>query len=132
VKLYFKYESARKCLRKFQRKFPGEPVRSRQIHYLVNKLKTTGSLPDKNPDRKRTVLTEETSDDIGARLVASPRKSLKRLAQERDVSITSARRATKLLKLRPYETAVVHALKEHDSVARINFCNWFLADSYLK
>jgi hypothetical protein len=45
VQLYFKYESARKCRRKFQCKFPGEPVPSRQnIHYLVNKLETTGSM----------------------------------------------------------------------------------------
>jgi hypothetical protein len=61
VQLYFKYESARKCRRKFQRKFPGEPVLSRQsFHYLLSKLKTTGSLLDKKPDRKRALLTEET------------------------------------------------------------------------
>jgi hypothetical protein len=38
----------------------------------------------------RRVLTEEKSDDIGARL--EPRKSLKRLAQERGVSKSSTRR----------------------------------------
>jgi hypothetical protein len=76
--LYFKYESARKCCRKFQHKFPGEPVPSRQnIHYLVNKLKTMGSMLDKKPDRKRAVLTEETLDNICARLETSPRKHLK-------------------------------------------------------
>jgi hypothetical protein len=80
--------------------FPGEPVSSKQnIHYLVSKLKTTVLLPNKKPDRKRTVLTEETLDDIGTRLETSPRKSLKRLAQEIGVLITSIRRATKLLKL---------------------------------
>jgi hypothetical protein len=30
------------------------------------------------------------------------------------------------LKLQSYKTTVVHALKEYDLVARINFCNWFL------
>jgi hypothetical protein len=78
VQLYFKYESARKCHRKFQCKFPGEPVPSRQnIQYLVNKLKITGSLLDTKPDMKQTVLTEETLDDTGAGLETSPRKSLK-------------------------------------------------------
>jgi hypothetical protein len=73
VQLYFKCESARK----FQCKFPEEPIPSRQIiQNLVNNLKTKGSLPDKKPDRKRTVLTEETLDNIGARLDTSPRKSL--------------------------------------------------------
>jgi hypothetical protein len=35
-------------------------------------------------------------------------------------------KAKKLLKLQPYKTMVIHALKEHDPVVRINFCNWFL------
>jgi DeoR/GlpR family transcriptional regulator of sugar metabolism len=39
------------------------------------------------------VLTEEKLDDIGARLEHTPRKSLKRLAQETGVSKSSARRA---------------------------------------
>jgi hypothetical protein len=61
VQLYFKYDSVRKCRRKFQRKCPDEQILSRQsFDYLVSKLKTTGSLLDKKPGRKRTVLTEET------------------------------------------------------------------------
>jgi len=100
VLLYFKYESAGKCRRKFRCQFPGEPVPSRQsIHNLVNKLKRTGSLLDKKPDRKRTVLTEDKLDKIEARLETSPRKSLRRLAQETRISETSARRAKILLKL---------------------------------
>jgi hypothetical protein len=71
--------------------FPGEPVPSRQnIHYLVNKLKITGLLLDKKPDRKQTVLTEETLDNNGARLETSPRKFLKELAWETGVLRTSA------------------------------------------
>jgi hypothetical protein len=129
VQLCFSYMFARK----FQFKFLGEQVpRWQYIHYLVNKLKTTGSSLDKKPGRKWIVLTEETLDDIGARLETSPRKSLKWLAQETGVLMTSSWRATKLLKLWPYNTTVIHALKEHDLVARISFCDWFLADSYLK
>jgi hypothetical protein len=48
VQLYFKCGSARKCHKKFQCKFSGEPVPSKQnIHYLIKKLKATGSLFDK-------------------------------------------------------------------------------------
>jgi hypothetical protein len=91
VEMYFKYESARKCRRKFRCQFPGQPVPSRQsIHYLVNKLTATGSLVDKKPDRQRTVLTDEKLAEIGARVETSPRKSLRRLAQETRVSKTSA------------------------------------------
>jgi hypothetical protein len=48
----------------------------------VNKLRTTGLLIDKKENRKSRVLTEENSDDIGARIEHRPRKSPKRLAQE--------------------------------------------------
>jgi hypothetical protein len=80
VQLCLKYESARKSCKKFQRHFPEQPVPSRQsMHYLINKLKTTGSLLDKTPDRKRTVLTEETLGDTGARLETSQRISINHL-----------------------------------------------------
>jgi hypothetical protein len=89
----------------------------------VNKL-TTGSLVDKKPDKKGTVLTEEKLEEIGARLETSARKSLRRLAQACFES--NCTKVTKLLTLRPYKTTVDHSLRVHDPVARINFCNWFL------
>jgi transposase len=96
---YVKYGSAGKYRRKFQRKFRDERVPSRQtVHNLVNKLRTTGLLIDKKRESKRRVLTEEKLYDIGARLGHTPRKSLKRLAQETGVSKSSARMATQLLK----------------------------------
>jgi hypothetical protein len=51
-------------------------------------------------------------------------------AQKPSVSKPSARRATKLLPLRPCKATVVHALKEHHPAVRINFCNWFLQPVY--
>jgi hypothetical protein len=45
------------------------PVLSKQnIHYFVNKPKTTVSLIDKTPGRKRNVLTEEKSGEFHNRL----------------------------------------------------------------
>jgi transposase len=71
---YVKCGSARKCRRKFRRKFRGETVPSRQtIHNLVNKLRSTGLLIDKKQKHKRRVLTEEKLDDMGARLEHTPR-----------------------------------------------------------
>jgi hypothetical protein len=50
----------------------------------------------------------------------------------RGTSVTkrSGRRATKLLQLRPCKASLVDAWKEHDPVARIHFCNWFLQSVY--
>jgi hypothetical protein len=53
-------------------------------------------------------------------------ESLKRLAQETGVSTSSARRATQWLKLRPYTTAVIHALQPRDPDSRVHFSSWFL------
>jgi DNA-binding MurR/RpiR family transcriptional regulator len=64
----------------------------------------------KKQKHKRQILTEEMLDDIGDRYEHTPRKSLKHLAQETGVSKSSARRATQLLKLRPYKTTLIHAL----------------------
>jgi transposase len=91
---YVKYGSARKCRRKFR----DERVLRRQtIRNMVNKLRTTGLLIDKKQKHKCRVLNEKL-DDIGARLEHTPRKSLKRLAQETGVSKSSARMATQLQK----------------------------------
>jgi hypothetical protein len=125
---YMKYESARNCQQKFWRKFCDKRVPSRQtIHSLVNKLKLTGLLIDKKWKHKHWVLSEEKLDDIGARLVHTPRKSLKHPAQETKVSKSSARRATQLLKLKSYKTTVNHLrLAATWSSWQDSFFSWFL------
>jgi hypothetical protein len=85
-----------------------------------------GLLIDKKQNHKCRVLTEEKLDDIRARLEHTPRKSVKCLAQETVVSKSSARTATQLLKIRPYETTVIHALQLHDPASKVHFCIWFL------
>jgi hypothetical protein len=79
------------------------------IHNFVNKLRSTGLLIDKKQKRKRQVLTVEKFVDIGARVLHTHIQSLKRLAQETGVSESSARRATRFLKLRPYKITAIHA-----------------------
>jgi hypothetical protein len=74
----------------FAMKFPSRQT----IHNLTYKLRTKGLLIYKKQKHKRRVLTEEKLDDIGARFVHAPRKSLKRPAQETGVSKSSARTAT--------------------------------------
>jgi hypothetical protein len=81
---------------------------------------------DKKKECKRSVLTEEKLMDIQARLQLSPRKSLRRLAQETDVAYTTARRATKLLWFRAYRIQEVPRIKHTDDNLRITFCSWLL------
>jgi hypothetical protein len=67
-----------------------------------------GLLIDKKQKHKLRVLTEEKLDDIRARIEHTPRQLLKSLAQEVGVSNSDVRTATKLLKLRPYKTSLIH------------------------
>jgi hypothetical protein len=69
------------------------------------------------------VITEEKLDDIGGRLEHTPRKAQKRLAQETGVSKSSARSATKLLKIRLYKTTVIHVLQPHHPASKVYFCS---------
>jgi hypothetical protein len=80
----------------------------------------------KKQKHKRRVLTEEKLDDTGTRIEHTPRKSLKRIAQETGVSKSNARSSTQLLKLRPGKTTVIHVLQPRDSTSRVHFCCWFL------
>jgi hypothetical protein len=69
-------------------------------------------------------------DEIGAHLEASLKKSLRQIALQCRVSKLAAHVATKLLKLKPYRTSVVHQLLPPDAEARINYCRWFQQSVY--
>ena len=122
-----KYSSARRYRRKFQRvRIPSRST----IHDLVNKVKRTGSFLNKKRVQQRRVLPEEKLDEVRARLEHTPKKSLKVLAQETNISKSTAAVATKLLKFKLYKVTVVHALQPQDPVCRVNFCYWFLQSIY--
>ena len=89
------------------------------IQEIVKKFETTGSVVNKKRNRKRTVLAEETLDEIGASLERTPTKSIPKLAQQMAISESPAHRATKLLKLKPYKCTSVNSLKQGDDISRI-------------
>jgi hypothetical protein len=62
------------------------------------------------------MLTEEEMEKTIARHEHSPRKSLTCLAQGTRFSDSSAQAATKILKLKPYKTIVLHELQPHTPV----------------
>ena len=116
-KCYFKWESPSRVRTEYHQTFPGEvPPSIFTILEIVKKLETTGSVANKKRNRKLTVLTEET-DEIGASLECTPIKFIPKLAQQVGISESSAHRATKLLKLKPYKCTSVHSLKQGDPVS---------------
>lgn len=127
VECYLLRKNHRRRVRRFSRKYPDCTIPTEScLSKLMKKWHTTGSVCDIPRKRERHVLTVEKLEDIRVRLEISPRKSLKRLAQETDISKGSAHKATRLLKFRPYKQLFVQELKQADFAARIRFCNWFL------
>ena len=59
------------------------------IRRQAKRFKETGSVNNRKVNRRRHVLTEETSDEIRERLEHTPQKSLKRLSQETGVYVSS-------------------------------------------
>jgi hypothetical protein len=75
---YVESGSTRKKGRRFWHKFQDVTVPHRKIiHRIVNKLRETGLLLDKNPESKCRMLTEEKSDESSATLEQSPWKSFR-------------------------------------------------------
>jgi hypothetical protein len=84
---YVKKKSYKSCKRRFHRRYPGVCIpASSAILRLVKKVRSAGSFVNKKYTRQNAMLTEETLDEIGARLEHSPRKSLARLDQQAQVS----------------------------------------------
>jgi hypothetical protein len=74
---YVQCGSARQCLRKCLRKFPGNiDPGTRGILVLIKKARSIGPRLDKKPARNCRVLTEEELGEIGARLKHAPQKPL--------------------------------------------------------
>ena len=81
-KCYFKLESPSRVRSEYIQTFPGEvPPSIFTIHEIVKKFETIYSVTNKKRNRKRTVLTEETLDEIGAT------KSIPKLVQQVGISV---------------------------------------------
>lgn len=112
---YVLTNSCREVLRRFLTEYLGVPAPHRDsVRKLVTKFREMGSILDEKQRVNKRVLTEEKLDEVGERLEHTPQKSFQRLAQETEISMTSAWRATKLLKLKPYKLTVVHELLPRD------------------
>ena len=67
-------KSCSETRRKFLVKFPGQPVPNPStIRRRAKRFKETGSVKNRNVNRRRHVLKEETLDDIGEGLEHTPK-----------------------------------------------------------
>lgn len=112
----------------FKERFGADRLPDRNCVYaLLSKFKNTGSVLNKQRwDRGQPkVITDSVLMDIGNRLQAYPKKSLRRLWQETQTSLTTCYRAVHQLKCHPYKVQAVQELKIQDTEARVEYCRWF-------
>jgi transposase len=77
---YFSTRSYRECLNAFRNSFPDSIVANKStIQRLVERFRETVSIGEKRHSGCPSVLSNESLEDIRARLLQSPRKSLKEL-----------------------------------------------------
>ncbi len=92
---------------------------------LVRKLRTEGRLGPQA--RLNTVVTGAKVAEVKELFERNPRLSLRKAAQQAEVSITSVHKILRrFLKLKPYRITEIHELKDPDRQKRVEFCQWAL------
>ena len=118
-------QSIKLCQQQFLEKFGGRhPPSKSSIWALLKKLETKGTLLDEHSGG-RPKMSEETIQSVKDRLLASPKKSLRRFSHESGLPRSTCQRAAKKEKLHTYRISVIHELKEPDQVKRVAYCRWF-------
>ena len=82
-------------------------------------------MQDRPRSGRPSLTNNEALENVTNKLIRSPHKSLRRLSQEVDMSLTSTYRAVKKQKFFPYKVSVIHELKAQDTEKRVIFCRWF-------
>jgi hypothetical protein len=111
VKHYFRNESYVFCQGDFQEAFPNDTVpKKTTVYRIITKFEETGSVCDRKHNRRRTVLNDNTLQDVRLSLLQSPSKSLRKLSQQKNMSLRSAYQAVRLLHLRAYCSRAMYEL----------------------
>jgi transposase len=110
---YFSTRSYAECQNAFRNSFPDSVVpNTSTIQRLVERFRETGSIGEKRRSGRPSVLSNDSLVDIRARLLQSPRKSLRKLSKQTGLTYGSVQRATKCLKLHPYRVLLPHWLRD--------------------
>jgi transposase len=94
LEYYFSTLSYAECQNAFRNSFPDSVVSNKStIQRLVERFRETGSIGEKRPSGRPSVLHNANLEDIWARLLQYPRKSLTKLSQKTGMTYGSVQRA---------------------------------------
>ena len=104
-----------------------KPVHRTTITSLINRFNDTGSVSNRRrADTHRTKTDEITASIVLGILSDSPTKSLRMVALECNMSVSSVRRILKEHGWKAYKPKLVHELLPQDHKHRLKFCKWYL------
>jgi transposase len=127
VFMYGELKNFHEVHRQWIKRFSSEPPSISTIKDLVDKFKETGSVHDVHRSgRHRSVLTNETIQQVEDLLVYSPQTSVRNGAIDLGISKSSFHRSTTELGFRPYRPTTVVELSDDDLDRREEFCSTFL------
>jgi transposase len=93
--------------------FPDSVVPNKStIQQLVEHFRENGSIGEKHHSGHPSVLSNDSLEDIRARLLQSQRKSLRKLSQQTGMTYGSVQRATERVKLHPYRVLLPHGFRD--------------------
>jgi uncharacterized protein YdbL (DUF1318 family) len=110
---YFSARPHAECQIAFRNSFPDSVVPNKStIQRPVERFRETGSIGEKRRSGRLSVLSNDSLEDIRARLLQSRRKSLRKLSQQTRMTYGSVQMVTKRLELYPYRVLLPHGLRD--------------------
>jgi hypothetical protein len=127
VEAYVRTGSFKETRDIYHEQFPdaGTPAKS-TVQDLIAQWRETGFVVNAKRNRLPCVRTPEAVANIQQRILASPKKSVRKLSQQSVVKRTSCHRVLQSPQMKPYRISCVHELLPDDEEKRVKYCVWFL------
>jgi len=119
--------------RAFEHTFEKKAPAKKNLIKIVDKFVETGNVMNHNKGhsgRPRTARTNDNTGKILEKVLQSPKKSVRRLSSELDLSIRSVHTMLKDINAFSYKIQVFQKLNPNDTLVRSQFCARTLATQY--
>jgi hypothetical protein len=114
-------------LEKFAENFPETPLTHRNaVRRLIEKFCETDSALDAERSGRPSKFNDEKLMDISVSMQRNPSKSMRKLAQKKNIGLATAHKAAReKFNLFPYKVTAVQKLRPADHKKRIRYCESF-------
>lgn len=114
--------NSRKANRLFRLRFPNRPTPDKKTFIMLCKnLRNYGSFKKTVRTRRRSVRNDENTALVLNNIINNPQCSLRQLASQTNLSVSSCHRILKTNKYYPYKIHLVHSLRPSDYERRLHF-----------